>query len=456
VQGKKSAGGAPGSSTRIADVVCDLVPRQAQLEQQRLGVLAVLGGPGRPAGSLVELDRRRHHRQRSAVTDVDRGEVAVGLHLRVVVQLAGRLHRRPLARELGERPPPPVEVPAGEDLVEPLDAGTGVPLPGVLVAEAGIGRDLGVADRPAEVVPVTIGGQHRQRHEPAVGRPVGQHQRVPRRVPVGRPWRRLVAVVERRAHDLGLELPHPRREQRGVDDRRLAARGPEVQRGADGPNGRKGADDVAERRWRPARPGGPGRGEGVLHPGAGPVRPRVIAPTVGVGATHPERGRPHVDDRRVVGPHVLDLDAEAAAGGGPEVRDEHVGRPHEACQDPATVGVLEIDAHRPLPAVRRLHVRVHAVLQRVEAARHQAPVGIAGVGVLDLDDVGTPLGEDGARHRSEDVRGDLDDPHAGERPGHRIVGRTFRRTRQVSTHISCRTCARTATSTSGRAGGGRR
>ena len=59
---------------------------------------------------FVELHRRGHERQRHVVPHVDLGDVAVRLHLRVVVQLAGRLHRCPLALEVGERVPPCVEV----------------------------------------------------------------------------------------------------------------------------------------------------------------------------------------------------------------------------------------------------------------------------------------------------------------------------------------------------------
>ena len=61
---------------------------------------------------------------------------------------------------------------------------------------------------------------------------------------------------------------------------------------------------------------------------------------------------------------------------------------------------------------------VHPVPGPTDSGGDQTTVRVAGLGVLDLDDVGTPLVEDGAGHGDEHVRGDLHDADAGERPGH--------------------------------------
>ena len=74
--------------------------------------------------------------------------------------------------------------------------------------------------------------------------------------------------------------------------------------------------------------------------------------------------------------------------------------------------MLEIEADGPLAPVGGLEAHVHTLVQLVQAGGDQAAVGVPGLGVLDLDDLGAPLGEDGPRHRDEDVGGHLDHPHA--------------------------------------------
>src|SRR5438270_81268 len=65
----------------------DLVPVEPQLEEDLLGVLACVRRPTLGAGGLaVELHRRAHQPQRSLL-GVDRGQVAVGFDLHMVVVL---------------------------------------------------------------------------------------------------------------------------------------------------------------------------------------------------------------------------------------------------------------------------------------------------------------------------------------------------------------------------------
>ena len=54
-----------------------------------------------------------------------------------------------------------------------------------------------------------------------------------------------------------------------------------------------------------------------------------------------------------------------------------------------------------------------------DAARGQAPHGVAPLDVLDLDHLGAPVGEEGRRGGHERVLGDLQDPDALHDCGHR-------------------------------------
>ncbi len=72
-------------------------------------------------------------------------------------------------------------------------------------------------------------------------------------------------------------------------------------------------------------------------------------------------------------------------------------------------GVPHVDAHAALAPVRELHhVGDAAGTGRDQAHGGQATLGVAALGVLDLDDVGTPLGEHRPGHWHIRPRGDLD------------------------------------------------
>src|SRR5438477_509661 len=85
---------------------------------------------------------------------------------------------------------------------------------------------------------------------------------------------------------------------------------------------------------------------------------------------------------------------------------------------PATLRLLHVETDRSLAAVRRMEAGVYPSPGATDSGGDQTTVRIAGLRVLDLDDVGTPLVEDRAGHGNEDVRGDLHDADAGERSGH--------------------------------------
>jgi hypothetical protein len=150
----------------------------------------------------------------------------------------------------------------------------------------------------------------------------------------------------------------------------------------------------------------------VLHAASRPVRARVVSAAPGVGTAGTERRTAYVDQRRVVRADVVDVEVKAAASVGPKVHHEHVGRLEQPRQHGASFRVLEIDAQRALAAVGGLEERIHASVHVVQTRGHEAAVRVTGQRVLDLQHLGPPLGEHGALHRDEDVRRDLDDPHA--------------------------------------------
>src|SRR5579864_2427553 len=84
----------------------DLVPAEAELEQDLLGVLADLGGPAQRRRPFVELRGRADQRERRPVAGLDLLEVAVGAELRVVEQLGRALHRSPRRLEALQRRAP--------------------------------------------------------------------------------------------------------------------------------------------------------------------------------------------------------------------------------------------------------------------------------------------------------------------------------------------------------------
>ncbi len=72
-----------------------------------------------------------------------------------------------------------------------------------------------------------------------------------------------------------------------------------------------------------------------------------------------------------------------------------------------------------LTAVGVLDVRVRVALDPQQTGLPQAALRVAGDGVLDLDDVGTPFAEYRTGRRNEAVHGDFEDADPSERPAHR-------------------------------------
>ena len=260
-----------------------------------------------------------------------------------------------------------------------------------------------------------VGLQEHEAQEPPVLGGVGAAQRV-RRHPrdlVGRGCGGKV-TLQRRQH-VGAERPHRAREQRHVDDRRLTRlRAPEQRAGdperelharvavaepaalVDGPverRGRQGGTEAAPR----------------------PERGRVVGGLVGVGPSHAEPVAPRVDEPGVDGAQLVDTEPEAVERVGEEVGEEHVGGADEPEQQLAPLVRAHVEADAALATVRELHRLVHAAVgDPQDPLAHEAAVAVAGDGVLDLDDVGAPVGEQRARHGDEEELRELHDAHAVE------------------------------------------
>src|SRR5262249_35065664 len=221
-------------------------------------------------------------------------------------------------------------------------------------------------------------------------------------------------IGEPRHHDVGREDPHRRAEQRDVDHGRHAGALAAEERRRDATGHRHATRRVAEGGALHDRRGGARRREGMRDAAARPERRRVVATLLGIGAGRALAMPAHVDDPQVDGPDGLHVDAELAACLGQEVGEEDVGGLDEPDQHVAPLRVADVDADAALPAVRLLHHEVDAAGVGEEAGGHQAPLRVAGDGMLDFDDVGAPVGQHRPGRRHEPPLRDLDDAHPRE------------------------------------------
>ena len=264
----------------------------------------------------------------------------------------------------------------------------------------------------AEIGPEAVGLQQHDRDEAAVLRRVGTDERVRDRVAVER--RHVDALVELRRRHLGAEAPQPEAEQRDVDDRRDAGPLASRERGRDAARDREAAEHIAERGSLVDRPLGLRVLERHRQAGARPVRRTVEAAPTGLRSAGSLARAAHVDHVGVAGTDVVDVDAKARPHVGQVVGDEDVGALDQAVQQLTAAVGREVEGDRALPPVGDLEHEVHAAGAGHESRRHQTALRVAALRVLDLDDVGAPLGEHRARDRHERPRRHLDDANSGQ------------------------------------------
>src|SRR5439155_22178863 len=158
----------------------DVVPSEAQLEEDLLGVLAVLWCAPRPHWRLVELRRRRHE---LVAPIAGRPEVPVGEDLLVVVQLLGSLERLPRAVE-GRQPQHPLRVgPRGEHVTQDVEQFVGMGATDRRAGEPRIVDEIATIDVFAEATPVAIWFEQDEREVATVLRAERGGERIPARWP---------------------------------------------------------------------------------------------------------------------------------------------------------------------------------------------------------------------------------------------------------------------------------
>jgi len=123
-----------------------------------------------------------------------------------------------------------------------------------------------------------------------------------------------------------------------------------------------------------------------------------------------EAGAGRVDDLRVDRADGVDVNAEPVPRAGQEVRQEDVAGADQLVQHARGLGLLQGQPEAALAAVGPVHDRREARSPRDEVLAEgldQATLRISPLGVLDLDDVGAPVRQDGTGRRDEGELGDL-------------------------------------------------
>ena len=407
----------PGDAGVSGDDAFDLqvddgVHVEAEALEDGVAVLVEVGGAAGLRRHPAVLDRRGDQLEGLAFRVGAVGDVPVGDGLRVLDDLEGGLHPGPLAGEGLELGPELVGGLGQDRRLEDLR-----PLPGVgrhplVVGEAGVGGELGPADEQlAGLRPVL----HRlQAHEGdllAVGGVEVAHEGVARGPGAGDPAAPRDAELQRQ-REAGAHRPHPDGEQRHVDRGGLARALAVEQRAHDPAGDRHRADRVAEGRRRAGDAGGVGRLEAHGDAGAVPVGEGVVGALVGVGPALALARAPHVDDVRVVGADVVHVHLQLGPHARHLVGEEDVAGRRQLVEDVEPLRGGEVEADALLAAVGVLEQHVDVRLQeRQAAALQQAPHGVAALDVLDLDHLGSPVGEQRRRRGHERVLRDLEDPN---------------------------------------------
>ncbi len=262
------------------------------------------------------------------------------------------------------------------------------------VGEPWVVDQLGMAELGDQVGPEPVRLQHDEGEEPVVLGLVVVDQRVGHVGPV--PPGHAAEPEQVGGQHRGADRPDAVGQQRVVDDDRLTGALPVEQGGGDPAGDDLPADDVTE--------AGTGLAPRVLARGGddvgtaapAPERRVVVAGPLGLRSALAEGGAPHVDDVRIDGPDVVHVDLELGPGLGTEVGQEDVGFGGQLQQQVVALLGLEVEGHAALAPVGQLdHVVDPTRAGRDQTGVDQSPLGIADLGVLDLQDVGPPLGQHG-------------------------------------------------------------
>ena len=117
-----------------------------------------------------------------------------------------------------------------------------------------------------------------------------------------------------------------------------------------------------------------------------------------------------IDDLVVNRPHGIVAEAKSFHNAGPELLNQHVGPLQKRRQPDKGIGRLEINGDRAFASIQQGKVGAIGAETRLVS-----PHFVADVRALDLDDLGTSLGEKQARQRSGQQRAKINDLDARKR-----------------------------------------
>ena len=152
----------------------------------------------------------------------------------------------------------------------------------------------------------------------------------------------------------------------------------------------------------------------ISDPGPRPVRGGVVSPLRSIRAPDTLAVPTHIDDLGVPRPDPFDVDAETLARVGQQVGEKHIGGFHQAVEQLEAFWMANVDRHAPLAAVGLLHQVVHVARPGDETGADETALRVASLGVLDLQDIGTPIGQHAAGRRHERPGCELDHAYAFE------------------------------------------
>src|SRR5262249_26882312 len=137
------------------------------------------------------------------------------------------------------------------------------------------------------------------------------------------------------------------------------------------------------------------RRPGQVHDPAHALGHEVVAGARRVGAALAEAGDRAIDQARVLLAQACVIEAELGKPADLEILDQHVRAGRELLDDAPAVLALEITLDRALTAVSGVEIgrAEMATIGRLDEGRPPAPRVVARPLALDLDDVGTEIGE---------------------------------------------------------------
>ena len=130
---------------------------------------------------------------------------------------------------------------------------------------------------------------------------------------------------------------------------------------------------------------------------------------VAQSTVQPEVGQRHAHRVRISGGQVIVVDAQSLGAAGSQPADHHAGRAQQRCQQLASALGPQVEHDRALAGVEGKEERTGIEVRPPGGERADCARRITVTRALDLDDVGTPVGEQPGAERRGDSTSDLDD-----------------------------------------------